>query len=345
MKPISCIMPGDFDGRLLCGGMKVYELMPDDGSEYRDIQDVEVYRNNGVNSLIESILKIGDYILLFNLSGFVTVYYNDVIVRLQDINYAGFFSNKKGIVRSKTTATLVGHSVYYLDGTAYTLKKLLVYPSEDVQGGHSIETTTVLDALQSFSYDEISKMLYCVSIDNQRMIKATVNGKIIKTVSINNEYASSYFYALGRSCIVISDELRQDSQNTSDPIEPPKVKFEHLVTLYSNGLAIKYSHRLTDLRSAYNRITSVTISFNSALVFLFDMNMTHCSYLVTDNRLYLISRCQSNMPAVKPTQKSMVCLPLSLLAQYKKAEKCVEIMIGGISNNHMAMISKLTLRL
>lgn len=324
----------------------LYELMPDDGSEYRDVRLAEPYQDYGSSySLMESIFKIGDCFIFFNLSGFVTVYYNDVIVRQQDINYAGFFSSKKGIVKSKTTATLVGHSVYYLERMAYTLKKLQVYPSENSQGSHSIETTTVLDELQSFSYDDSSKMLYCASIDNKRMIKATVDGKIIKTVSINNEYASSYFYALGRSCIMISDELRQDSQNTSDPIEPPKVKFEHLVTLYSNGLAIKYRHRLTDLRSAFNRITSVTISFNSALVFLFDMNMEHCSYLVTDNRLHLISRCQSNMSSVTPTQKSMICLPLSLLAQYKKAEKCVEIMIGGISNNHLAMISKLTLRL
>lgn len=244
--------------------------------------------------------------------------------------------SKKGIVKSNTRATLVGQSVYYLEGSAYTLKKLQVYPSEQGQGSHIIETTTVLDALQSFSYDDSSKMLYCVSIDNKRLMKATINGKIIKVVPINNEFASGYCFALDRSCIVISNELLENSENTSYSIDSPIGKLESLVTLYCNRLTIKDRHRLTDLRTTLNRITSVRISVKSALVFLFDMNMTHCSYLVTCNKLYLISRCQSDLPSLKLNQNPMSYIVVSLQAQYKIADKCVEVMMSGISKaqNH-----------
>ena len=313
LKPISCIMPGTTKDTYLCGSLIVYDVSQPDDRGLRQMTNSNLISTR-MPSIIDSILNVGDYTVIFTVSGLMSVFQDGNKLIQKNVEYAGGSMAKIDIVRSKNRAELIDGVVYYLKGKGYELEAMVIDFKLYAKG---IKTETIIEDIQSFSYHAMSKVFYCMHSKGKHILKITRLGKVLKCTEVETEFNEASCVALKNRLVVVSDgrEVRGGE-----------------IFLLTLNLRLIARKQATATPNYGYRMIHVDLCAKATILFILDLKMTHSSYLITTNRILPLSQRQYDIPPdlLKVTYSTWI--NLCLIGHYCKASKSVIIISGGMQN-------------
>ena len=311
LKPISYIMPGTTKDSYVCGSLIVYDVSQPDDRGLRQITKSSLI-DTSTPSNIDAILNVGEYTVIFIVSGQMSVFQDGSKLIEKNVEYAGGSMTKIDIVRSKNRAELIDGVVYYLKGKRYELEAMVIDFKLYAEG---IKTKTIIKDIQSFSYHAMSKVFYCMYSNGKHILKITRLGKVLKYTKIKTEFNEASCVALKNRLVVVSDggEVREGE-----------------ILLLTLNLKMIVRKQATATPDKSYRMIHVDLCAKATILFILDLKMTHSSYLITTNRILPLSQRQYDIPPVSLKLANLVYINLCLIGHYCKVSKSIIIVAGGL---------------